>query len=98
MQEKVEDHYWACDGLNQQYVDQFIIHFGDGDSDSDDENNTSSSSECDGSTDDECSTTSDQGGFSDKDDASVVSISLDTPWNELLPVGNSTYILFCPLM
>ena len=36
VQEKVEDHYWSCDGLYEQYVDRFIIPLG-GESDSDDD-------------------------------------------------------------
>lgn len=68
VQEKVEDHYWACDGLYQQVVERFIIQFGEGDSDSDDENDASSIDESDGSTDDDCSTTTDQGSISEEDD------------------------------
>ena len=33
VRDKVEDHYWTSDGLYQQYVEQFIIHFNDGDND-----------------------------------------------------------------
>ena len=68
VQEKKEDHYWACDGLYQQVVEWFIIQFGDGDSDSDDENDVSSIAESDGSTDDDSSTTTDQGSISEEDD------------------------------
>ena len=50
VQEKVEDHYWAGDGLYLQVVEQFIIQFGDGYSDSDDENDASSTAESDNST------------------------------------------------
>ena len=35
VQEKVDDHYWSCDGLNQQYSNRFVIQVG-GESDSDD--------------------------------------------------------------
>ena len=35
VREKVEDHYWSCDGLYQQCTQRFIIRFGEGDSDSD---------------------------------------------------------------
>ena len=70
VRKKVEDHYWDCDGLYQQFVDQFIIQFVDGDSDCDDENDASSLAECDGSTDGDCSTTSYQGSISEEDNAS----------------------------
>ena len=70
VREKVEDHYWDCDSLYQQFVDRFIIRFGDGDSDSDDENDASSLAECDGSTDGDCNTTSDRDSISEEDDAS----------------------------
>ena len=33
--EKVEDHYWSCDGLYLQCTQCFIIQFGEGDCDSD---------------------------------------------------------------
>ena len=36
VREKVEDHYWSCDGLYEQYTSHFIIQLG-GESDSDDE-------------------------------------------------------------
>ena len=42
VQEKIEDHYWSCDGLYRQHVQLFIIQFG-GSSDSD----TASSEESD---------------------------------------------------
>ena len=35
VQEKVEDHYWSCDGLYEQYTNRIIIQLG-GESDSDD--------------------------------------------------------------
>ena len=35
VREKVEDHYWSCDGLYQQRTQRFIIQFGESDSDSD---------------------------------------------------------------
>ena len=35
VQEKVEDHYWSCDGLYGQYVSRFVIEFGGSDSESD---------------------------------------------------------------
>ena len=35
VREKVEDHYWSCDGLYQQYTNRFVIQFGE-ESDSDD--------------------------------------------------------------
>ena len=35
VQEKVEDHYWSCDGLYEQYTNRFVIEFGV-ESDSDD--------------------------------------------------------------
>ena len=41
VQEKVEDHYWSCDGLYEQYVDRFIIPLG-GESDSDDDDSVDS--------------------------------------------------------
>ena len=82
MQEKVEDLYWACDGLYLQFVDRFIICFSKEDSDSGDENDKPSSSECNGSTDNDCSTTSDEGGSSDQSDASCCEhFRLDTTWN-----------------
>ena len=41
MREKVEDHYWSCDGLCEQYTQWFIIQFGDSDSDSGTDSSTS---------------------------------------------------------
>ena len=35
VREKVEDHYWSCDGLYKQYTQQFIKEFGDSESNSD---------------------------------------------------------------
>ena len=29
VREKVEDHYWSCDGLYQQRTQRFIIQFGE---------------------------------------------------------------------
>ena len=34
MREKVEDHYWSCDGLYKQYVRGFVVHIGGNESDS----------------------------------------------------------------
>lgn len=42
VEEKVEDHYWECEGLHRRFVDRFIIEFGKGDSDSDDPSNDES--------------------------------------------------------
>ena len=36
VQEKVEDHYWEADGLNEELLERFIINSSDSDSDSDD--------------------------------------------------------------
>ena len=33
IQEKVEDHYWEADGLNEELLEQFIIEIGSDDSD-----------------------------------------------------------------
>ena len=33
VREKVEDHYWSCDGLYEQRIQRFIIEFGESDSD-----------------------------------------------------------------
>ena len=68
VQEKVEDHYWSCDGLYQRVVERFVIQFGDGDSNPDYENDASSIAESDDSTDDDCRTTTDQGSISEEDD------------------------------
>ena len=35
VQEKVEDHYWSCDGLYGQYVSRFVIKCGGSDSEHD---------------------------------------------------------------
>ena len=35
VQDKVEDHCWSCDSLCDQYVRQFVIQVGEGDSESD---------------------------------------------------------------
>ena len=33
VEEKVEDHYWEADGLNEELLEQFIIEIGSDDSD-----------------------------------------------------------------
>ena len=69
----MEDLYWACDGHHQQFVDQFIIHFGDGESDSDNESNVLSSLESDTVTDDDdCCAESDCGSISGEDEVSLL--------------------------
>ena len=35
MHDKVEDHYWSCDGQYDQYVRRFVIQVGESDSESD---------------------------------------------------------------
>ena len=47
VRDKVEDHYWIADNLQEEYIEEFIIHFG-GESDELSEEE-SSNSESDGS-------------------------------------------------
>ena len=42
VQEKVEDHYWSCDGIYRQYIQRFIVQLVD-DSDSDTSSNNADS-------------------------------------------------------
>ena len=45
MRSKVEDHYWEEDNLQEECIEQFIIHFG-GESDESSDEDTSSDTDC----------------------------------------------------
>ena len=47
VREKVEDHYWIADNLQEEYMEEFVIHIGGRDSDT--SSDEESSSESDGS-------------------------------------------------